>query len=84
VVLHLLLESKIYVRTESLVLGWLTHFSYTGGQLLLVSLTLSAVEMLLWNSAFVFVLILVMVFLVTMNKDFRDFWKSELNVGSGV
>ncbi len=65
----------IYVRTKSLVLGWLTHFSYTGGQLLLVSLTFSAAETLLWNSAFVLVLLLVMVVLVIANQDFRGFWK---------
>lgn len=74
----------IYIRTKSLVLGWLTHFSYTGGQLLLVPLTLSAVETLFWNSAFVFVLLLVMALLVTMNKDFRDYWKSGFNGGSEV
>jgi membrane protease YdiL (CAAX protease family) len=74
----------IYIRTNSLVLGWLTHFSYTGGQLLLVPLTLSAVETLVWNSAFVFVLLMVLAFLVTMNKDFRDFWKSGSDVGSVI
>lgn len=68
----------------SLVLGWLTHFSYTGGQLLLVSVTLSAVETLLWNSAFDSVLLLVIAFLVTMNKDFCDFWKNGVIVGSEV
>lgn len=26
----------MYVRTRSVVLGWLTHFSYTGGQLYFV------------------------------------------------
>jgi membrane protease YdiL (CAAX protease family) len=67
----------IYVRTESLVLGWLTHLSYTGGQLFLVPLTLTAVETLLWNTAFVVVLLLVIAFLFTVNKDFRDYWKTS-------
>jgi membrane protease YdiL (CAAX protease family) len=66
----------IYVRTNSLVLGWLTHFSYTGGQLLLVPLSLSAVETLLWNSSFVIVLLIVMGVLFTTNRDFRNFWKT--------
>lgn len=66
----------IYVRTKSLVLGWLTHFSYTGGQVILVPLALTAVETILWNTAFVFFLLIVMVYLVSMNKDFRNFWKS--------
>lgn len=68
----------IYIRTKSVALGWLTHFSYTGGQTILVPLTLTAVETVLWNSMFVFVLLLVLGYLVTMNKDFRDFWKVDL------
>jgi len=66
----------IYIRTRSLVLGWLTHISYTGGQTILVPLALTAVETILWNSAFVLVLLFVLVCLVWVNKDFRDFWKS--------
>lgn len=66
----------IYVRTKSLVLSWLTHFSYTGGQLLLTT-TLSAVDTVLWNGAFVLVLLLVLAFFMVRNKDFRDFWKSD-------
>ena len=66
----------IYIRTRSLVLGWLTHVSYTGGQIILVPLALTAVETILWNSAFVLVLLFVLVCLVWVNKDFRDFWKS--------
>lgn len=65
----------IYIRTNSLVLGWLTHFSYTGGQLLLVPLAFTAVETLLWNAAFVVVLLLVIGFLFRMDNDFRDFCK---------
>ena len=34
----------IFARTTSLVLGWLTHASFTGGQLLLVSLALTSGE----------------------------------------
>lgn len=67
----------IYIRTGSLVLGWLTHFSYTGGQLFLVPLTLTAVETILWNSAFVLVLLIVLAILATMNEDFRGVWKER-------
>lgn len=70
----------IYVRTKSLVLGWLTHFSYTGGQVLLVS-SLSPVETLQWNSAFIVLLIFVMAYLFTTNKDFRAFWNSGIIEG---
>lgn len=66
----------IYIRTRSLVLGWLTHVSYTGGQIILVPLALTATETVLWNSAFVLVLLVVLACLVSMSKDFRDFWKS--------
>jgi membrane protease YdiL (CAAX protease family) len=69
----------MYVRTESLVLSWLTHFSYTGGQLLMTT-TLSAGDTVLWNLMFVFVLLLVIGFLMSRDKDFRDFWKSRLYV----
>lgn len=63
----------IFIRTESLVLGWLTHFSYTGGQTIFVPLTLTAVETLFWNSAFVLLLIVGLIYFVLLNKDFRDF-----------
>jgi len=72
----------IYIRTKSLVLGWLTHVSYTGGQTILVPLALTAVETILWNSAFVLVLVFILVCLVWVNKDFRDFWKSGINAGT--
>jgi hypothetical protein len=65
----------IYVRTKSLVLGWLTHVSYTAGQTILVPLTLTALETVLWNSAFVLFLLFILVCLVSMNRDFRDFFK---------
>jgi membrane protease YdiL (CAAX protease family) len=65
----------IYIRTNSLVLGWLTHFSYTGGQLLFVPLAFTAVETLLWNFTFVLVLLFVMAVLFITNNDFRDFLK---------
>ena len=59
----------IYVRTDSLVLGWLTHASFTGGQLLLVSFALTSYETIIWNSAFSFSVIGIVVFLVVWNKD---------------
>jgi hypothetical protein len=72
----------IYIRTKSLVLGWLTHVSYTCGQTLFVPLALTAVETVLWNSAFVLALLLVLMCLVSMNSDFRDFWISGLHKGT--
>jgi membrane protease YdiL (CAAX protease family) len=71
----------VYIRTKSLVLSWLTHFSWTGGQLLL-TVTLSAVDTLLWNSTFILLLFLVLAFLFIRNKDFRDFWNSGFNIAS--
>jgi len=59
----------IYMRTSSLVLGWLTHASFTGGQLLLVSLDLTAGETIVWNSAFSFSVIGIVVFLVVCNRE---------------
>ena len=49
---------------KSLVLGWLTHVGFTGGQLLLVPLDLTSGETVVWNSAFSFVVIGVVVLLV--------------------
>ena len=72
----------IYIRTKSLVLSWLTHVSYTGGQTIFVPLALTAAETVLWNSAFVLVLLLVLTFLVSMNKDFRDFLESNVLEGT--
>jgi len=66
----------IYLRTKSLVLGWLTHISYTGGQTIFVPIVLTAVETILWNSIFVLVLLFVLVCFVSISKDFRGFWKS--------
>jgi hypothetical protein len=74
----------IYVRTNSLVLGWLTHFSYTGGQLLLVPLSLTAVETILWNTAFIVVLLLVLVLSFAFNKDFRDYCRMGIQEGMVV
>lgn len=59
----------IYTRTRSLVLGWLTHASFTGGQLLLVSLDLTAGETVVWNSAFSLGVVGIVVFLVIWNKE---------------
>ncbi len=72
----------IYIRTKSLVLGWLTHVSYTGGQTILVPLSLTALETVLWNSAFVLVLLFILVGFVSMNRDFRDFLKSGFHEGT--
>jgi membrane protease YdiL (CAAX protease family) len=65
----------MYVQTRSVVLGWLTHFSYTGGQLYFVSVDIPAVETLLWNTAFVLILLVVVTFLFVRNKDFQEFCK---------
>jgi hypothetical protein len=70
----------IYIRTKSLVLGWLTHFSYTGGQLLFVPLTLTAIETLQWNTAFVIILIVVIGLLFVSSVDFRDFLKGKFDL----
>jgi membrane protease YdiL (CAAX protease family) len=59
----------IYARTNSLVLGWLTHASFTSGQFLLVSLALTSAETIVWNSAFSFAVVWIVVFLVARNKD---------------
>lgn len=59
----------IYVRTSSLVLGWLTHLGFTGGQLSLVSFALTSGETIVWNAAFSAAVIGIAVFLVVRNKD---------------
>ena len=59
----------IYVRTSSLVLGWLTHLSFTGGQLSLVSLALTSGETIAWNAAFSVAVIGIVVFMLTRNRD---------------
>jgi len=59
----------IYMRTSSLVLGWLTHASFTSGQLLLVSLDLTSGETIVWNSAFSFSVTGIVILLVAWNKD---------------
>jgi membrane protease YdiL (CAAX protease family) len=66
----------LYTRTQSLVLGWLAHVSWTGGQLLL-TVHLSALETVIWNAVFVGILILVMAYFSLWNQDFRDFWKNN-------
>jgi len=59
----------IYMGTRSLVLGWLTHVSFTGGQLLLVSFDLTSGETIVWNSAFSLSVIGIIVLLVVRHKD---------------
>ena len=61
----------IYVRTSSLVLGWLTHVGFTGGQLLLVPRDLTSGETIVWNWAFSIVVIGIVVFLIVR---FRKTW----------
>jgi len=67
----------IYVRTRSLVLGWLTHYGYSGGQLLLVPLAFSPVETVRWNTVFVLVLLFVVAMLAMLNLDFRQVWSTS-------
>ena len=59
----------IYMHTSSLVLGWLTHVSFTGGQLLFVSFALTSPETVVWNSAFSLSVVGIVVFLVARNKE---------------
>ncbi len=59
----------IYARTSSLVLGWLTHASFTGGQLLFVSLDLTPGETIIWNSAFSLSVTGIVVYLAASNRD---------------
>ncbi len=59
----------IYVRTSSLVLGWLTHAGFTAGQLSLVSFALSSGETIVWNTAFSIAVTAIAVYLVMQNKD---------------
>ena len=59
----------IYTRTQSLVLGWLTHAGFTGGQLSFVSLDLTAVETIIWNSAFALAVTMIAVVVVLLNRD---------------
>ena len=63
----------IYMRTSSLVLGWLTHAGFTGGQLLLVSLDLTSGETIVWNLAFSITVIGIVLFLLVWNKDLKDY-----------
>ena len=65
----------IYMRTSSLVLGWLTHLGFTGGQLSLVSLALTSGETIVWNAAFSAAVVGIVVFLLARNKDFFGPWK---------
>jgi membrane protease YdiL (CAAX protease family) len=62
----------IYMRTRSLVLGWLTHVGFTGGQLLLVPLSLSSGETVVWNSAFSVAVTGFVIYLLVWNKDWMS------------
>ena len=59
----------IYMRTSSLVLGWLTHLGFTGGQLSFVSFALTSDETIVWNAAFSVAVIGIVAFLLARNKD---------------
>ncbi len=59
----------IYVRTSSLVLGWITHLGFTGGQLSFVSFALTSGETIVWNTAFSVAVMGIVVLLVARNKD---------------
>ena len=59
----------IYMQTSSLVLSWLTHLGFTGGQLSLVSLALTSGETVVWNAAFSVAVIGMVAFLLARNKD---------------
>lgn len=67
----------IYTRTSSLVLGWLTHVGFTGGQLLFVSFALTSGETIVWNSAFSFAVVLIVVFLLARNRDLRNWGRPQ-------
>ena len=59
----------IYAHTRSLVLGWLTHASFTGGQLSLVSFELTAGETVIWNWAFSIAVVGIGVLVVLRNRE---------------
>ena len=59
----------IYARTGSLVLGWLTHLGFTGGQLTFVSFALTSGETVVWNTSFSIAVIGIVIFLLARNKD---------------
>lgn len=59
----------IYMQTNSLVLGWLMHASFTSGQLFLVSFALTSGETIIWNAAFSFAVIGVAGYLVVRNQE---------------
>lgn len=59
----------IYMRTGSLVLCWLTHLGFTGGQLSFVSFALTSGETIVWNAAFSVAVTGLVVFLLARNWD---------------
>ena len=61
----------IYAQSQSLVLGWLTHASFTGGQLLLVPLTLTSRETIVWNTAFSLLVMGIVAFLLVRSRGFN-------------
>ena len=59
----------IFARTQSLVLGWLTHAGFTGGQLVFVPLDLTSGETIVWNAAFSCAVIAIAMLVVVRNRD---------------
>ncbi len=59
----------IYAQTRSLVLGWLTHASFTSGQLSLVTFELTPPETVIWNWSFSLAVIALVVFVVLRNRE---------------
>ena len=59
----------IYMRTKSLVLGWITHAGFTTGQLLFVSLALTSRETVVWQFAFMCSLIGISISILIRNRD---------------
>ena len=59
----------IYVRTSSLVLGWLSDLGFRGGQLSFVSLSLTSGETIVWFAAFSFSVIGFVILLLARNRD---------------
>ncbi len=59
----------IYSKTKSVVLGWITHASFTTGQLLFVSLAFTSRETVIWQTMFMGSLTLVVLFILAKNWD---------------
>jgi len=60
-----------YVRTRSVVLAWLAHLGYTGGQLVLIPAMIPATATIGWNLLFVAVVLVVLGYLAIRDRSFR-------------